>query len=261
VGRVADVELVFTGDAYRDSRIMTVIELRRGAIRSLAGEASASKLDDAQLAKEMIASGLRASVRSSSPIAGQRSVDLDFHPEVEPRYSGFDVKLPEIPTAPTGMELLGEKVEATLQKISQVPIDEVLVQLQATLLSVQKLIEGPEVPGALRGLRTTLVAAERALAASEKTLAGMDGMTGDTRATLQGVDATMKSLQKTLAGLDRTLATIDRNVERSAELQHEGAKAFDEMGELLKTLRLLVDTLQRHPEALVRGKPDAEEKK
>ena len=33
------------------------------------------------------------------------------------------------------------------------------------------------------------------------------------------------------------------------------------MNELLKSLRFLTDTLQRHPEALLRGKPEPEEKK
>ena len=35
---------------------------------------------------------------------------------------------------------------------------------------------------------------------------------------------------------------------------------MDETNELLKSLRVLVDTLQQHPEALVRGKPHPEKK-
>ncbi len=261
VGRVRDVELVFLGSKVADSRIMAFVEIRRGAIKNVAGEESAVAVSDTELLRVLVDAGMRATVRSSSPIAGQRSIDLDFHPDQEPRYARFTSPYPEIPTAPTGMEVLNEKVEATLQKISEVPIDEVLLQLRATLASVQRLVDGREVSGTLKGVQKTLQAAERTLASGEKALSGVEGISGDARATLTGIDTTMKGLRKTLEQLDRTLATVDRNVERTAELQYQGAKAFDEMGELLKALRLLVDTLQRNPEALVRGKPEPEENK
>src|SRR5688500_10924755 len=127
VGHVRDVDLVFTGEKFGDSWIMAVIEIRRGALRDPEGKAADES--DAELARNMVDAGLRASVRSSSLIAGQKSVDLDMHPEQKPRLSGISTPYPEIPSAPTGMEVLNERVEATLKKISDVPIDEVLIQL------------------------------------------------------------------------------------------------------------------------------------
>jgi paraquat-inducible protein B len=259
VGQVKDVELVFGAD-YRDSRIMAVLQIRRGAVKNVAG-ASALPLSDAQLVKLLVNAGLRASARSSSPVAGQKSVDLDFHPELAPRFSGIEMPYPEIPTAPTGMELLSEKLEATLEKISDVPVDEVLLQLKATLASAQKLLDAGDVLGAVRSLRLTLETANRTLAGAEKTLGGVDGMITDARTTMTSVSDTVKGLGTTLERLDRTLATVDRNVERTGDVQLEAAKTLDEMNELLKSLRFLAETLQRHPEALLRGKPEPEEKK
>jgi paraquat-inducible protein B len=92
-------------------------------------------------------------------------------------------------------------------------------------------------------------------------MGSVDALAADLRSTLAGVDGTMKSAQASLARLDRTLSTVDRNVERSAEVQHAAAVALEETNELLKSLRVLADTLQRHPEALVRGKPDPEERR
>jgi paraquat-inducible protein B len=261
IGRVRDVELVFVGAEFTDSRIKALVEIRRSAVRNLAAADGVQTVSDAELLATLVKAGLRASVRSSSPIAGQRSVDLDLHPELTPRYSGFASAYPEIPTAPTGMELLNEKIEATMKRISEVPLDDVLLQLRATLASLQRVLDGHEVEGSLASLRRTLDTANRTLATGDKALLAVDGMASDARTTLHSVDTTMKGLQKTLDELNRTLATVDRNVERSADLQHEGAKAFDEMGELLKTLRSLVDTLQRHPEALIRGKPEPEGKR
>jgi paraquat-inducible protein B len=260
VGHVRDVELVFTGNGY-DSRIMAVLKVSRSAIKSLAGQSSAVALSDADLARTLVDAGLRAAVRSTSPIAGQKSVDLDFHPELPPRLSGVKSPYPEIPTAPTGFELLNERIEATLKKVSDVPLDEVLVQIQVTLGSVQRLLDAGDLEAAVRSLRLTLDTANRALARSDQTMGSIDGMATDVRATLAGIDGTMKSLQGSLAQLDRTLSTVDRNVERSAEVQHAAGLALDETNELLKALRALADTLQQHPEALVRGKPDPEGKR
>jgi len=194
-------------------------------------------------------------------VAGQKSLDLDFHPELAPRFSGIETPYPEIPTAPTGMELLSEKLEATLEKISDVPIDEVLLQLKATLASAQKLLDSGDVHGALRELRLTLETANRTLAGAEKTLGSVDGLVTDARSTMTAVNDTVQGLGTTLERLDRTLATVDRNVERTGDVQLEAAKTLDEMNELLKSLRFLAETLQRHPEALLRGKPEPEEKK
>jgi uncharacterized lipoprotein YmbA len=232
VGQVRDVDLVFIGTKIEDSRIRVVIDIPRGRIKNLAGDASTSNLTDAQLARILIDGGLRAAVRTSSPIAGQKSVDLDFYPQLAPRRAGFDSQYPEIPTAPTGFELLNERLEDTLEKLSNVPLDEVVVQIQATFHSAQQLLDQGDVQGALRSLRATLDTANRTLARGDQTLGGVEAMTTDMRSTLAGIDRTMKSVQASLAQLDRTLATVDRNVERSAEVEHAAALALDETNEL-----------------------------
>jgi paraquat-inducible protein B len=252
VGHVTAVDLVFTGETFGDSWIMAVVEIRRNALRDPSGKAADHS--DAELARIMIESGLRASVRSSSIIAGQRSVDLDLRPDSPPRLSGIKSRYPEIPSALTGMEVINERVEATLKKISDVPIDEVLIQLNATLASMQTALDKGNVPATLLELRTTLDGAARTFASAEKAINQTDGVSSQATATLASVDQTMKGLQKTLERLDRTLATVERNVEGTADLRSETVKTVEEMNELMKSLRALVEMLQQNPEALVRGR-------
>ena len=257
VGHVTEVDLVFKGETFGDSWIMAVIEIRRNALRDPSGKAADQS--DAELARIMIESGLRASVRSSSMIAGQRSVDLDLRPETAARLSGIRSRYPEIPSAPTGMEVINERVEATLKKISDVPIDEVLLQLDTTLESLQKALDERRRPRrrcAGCGRRST--ARRGRFASAEKAMGQVDGVSGQATATLASIDQTMKGLQKTLDRLDKTLATVERNVEGTAELRSETLKTVEEMNELMKSLRSLVEMLQQHPESLLRGKERAE---
>jgi phospholipid/cholesterol/gamma-HCH transport system substrate-binding protein len=260
VGQVRDVELVFTGQGMK-TEIKVVADVRRSAMRNLGGQTHMGDLSDAEIVRVLTQAGLRASVRSSSPLAGQRALDLDFHPELEARYAGIPMPYPEIPTAPTGMEIIQEKVEQALERIAAFPVDEVLTQLRTTLQSVQTLLDSPDTKGAMRNLRAGLGTADRTFARAEKTMDGVDGLLGDARTGLSNADAAARRLASTLERLDKTLATVDRNLERTGDTQRTAGQTLDELTEVLKSLRHLVEAIERHPEALLQGKALPEEKR
>jgi ABC-type transporter Mla subunit MlaD len=260
IGEVREVELFFTGRGH-EVGIMVVIQVRRGSIKTLDGVARVASLSDAEVVRQQVAEGLRAEVKSSSPIAGQKSIALDFHPEREARFAGIKTPYPEVPTAASGMERLNEKIEETLKKISEIPIDEVVTQLRDTLQSAQLLLDSGDLRGAVTNLRITLATANQTLKRADRTMGSMDELVARTRTTMTTTNDTVKSLGAAVDNMNRTLATVDRNVERTAETQFEAAQTLDEMRELMKSLRYLVDTLQQHPESLLQGKPEPKEKK
>ena len=134
LGEVASVDLVFTGRDV-ESEVQVVIAVRRQVLHGLGGETLAA-LTDAELANQLSGRGLRATVRATSLLAGQKFLDLDFDPTVPARFARIkDSPWPEIPTAPTDLELIREKVEGAIGKIADVPLDKVLLQMQSTLAS------------------------------------------------------------------------------------------------------------------------------
>jgi paraquat-inducible protein B len=260
IGQVKEVELFFTGRGHQVG-IMVVIQVRRGSIKTLGGVAQVASLSDAEVVRQQVAEGLRAEVKSSSPIAGQKSIELDFHPERKARFTGLQTPYPEVPTAPTGLEQLNEKVEETLKKISEIPIEEVVTQLRDTLQSAQGLLDSGDLRRAVTNLRVAMATANQTLKRADRTMGSVDGLVADTRTTITTANDTVKSLGSAVDNINHTLATVDRNVERTAETQLEAARTLDEMRELMKSLRFLIDTLQQHPEALLQGKPEPKEKK
>lgn len=255
IGEVRQVELVLTGKGV-ESEIMVVFDVRRQALRSLGGDLPIAKLDDRAYAAAMTKAGVRGAVRSSSPLGGQKSLDFDFHPEIPGRLAGIPTPWPEIPTGSVSrLDLIQAKVEDALEKISDLPLEQTVAQVRSTLESAARLLDNGDLKGALANLRRVLDSADRVLARSERTMDGVDGTLGDVRTTLGSANDTMKRLDSTLQRLDSTLATVDRNVDRTADTQFQAVRSLDEMTELLRTLRQLVDTLQQHPEALLRGKP------
>jgi paraquat-inducible protein B len=61
------------------------------------------------------------------------------------------------------------------------------------------------------------------------------------------IDATFKQVQQSLVGAEKIL-------DADSPLQFKLRMALDEIGGAARSLRLLVDYLERHPEALIRGK-------
>jgi paraquat-inducible protein B len=261
LGEVREVELVFTGQGV-ESETMVVFDIRRGALRSLGGDLPIAKLGDREFAAALAKAGLRGAVRSSSPVGGSKSLDFDFHPEIEARLAGIETPYPELPTGSVSrLDVLQGKVEKALEKISDLPLEETVEQVRSTLVSAQRLLDNGDLKGALANLRRVLETADRTIARSEKTLDHVDGLVGDVRTTLSGAQDTMKTVDTTLKRLDTTLATVDRNVERTADTQYQTVRSIDELNELLRTVRQLVDTLQQHPEALLQGKPEPRKEK
>jgi paraquat-inducible protein B len=261
LGTVREVELVFTGQGFA-SEIMVVFDVDRGSLRSIGGgQQPLNRASDREFADALAKAGIRGTVRSSSPVGGQKSLDFDFHPEIEGRLSGLPSQFPELPTGSVSrLDIIQAKVENALEKISDLPVEEVIVQLRTTLESAQKLLDNGDLRGALANLRRTLDTADRMLARTDATMDNVDGLLADVRSTLTTTNETMKSADATLKRLDTTLVTVDRNVERTADTQYQTIRSVDELNELLRTVRQLVDTLQQHPEALLRGKPEAKEK-
>ena len=261
LGEVREVELVFTGRGI-ESETLVIFDIRRGALRSLGGDLPIQKLDDRAFAEALARAGLRGSVRSSSPLGGSKSLNFDFHPEIEGRLAGLETPYPELPTGSVSrLDILQGKVEKALERISDLPLDETIEQVRSTLASAQRLLDNGDLKGALANLRRALETADRTIARSERTLDHVDGLVGDVRTTLSGAQDTMKTVDTTLERLDTTLATIDRNVERTADTQHQTIRSIDELNELLRAVRQLVDTLQQHPEALLQGKPEPKKEK
>ena len=72
-----------------------------------------------------------------------------------------------------------------------------------------------------------------------------------------------EDLRKTIAGLDQTLASTrrtidhaDKLIEPNSELHQELSSTLEEVRRTSRELRVLTDYLERHPEALIHGKPE-----
>ena len=93
IGEVQDVDLFFLGPGHgHQVGIMVTLAVRRGSIKTLSGQRMVAELSDAEVVRQQVAEGLRAQLKSSSPIAGQKSIELDFMPDRPARFSGVKAR-------------------------------------------------------------------------------------------------------------------------------------------------------------------------
>jgi paraquat-inducible protein B len=160
----------------------------RSAVGNSDGEAGK------RLLKEMVAQGLRGQLRVGSLLTGQRYVALDFFPNA--RAVHLDMKrLPiELPTVPNAIEDLQDQVAGIVDKLDQVPFDQLGTNLNKTLKDANSLFEEVNnelVPQA----RSTLQTAQETFNAAS--------------ATLQQDSPLQSDVQQAMAQLRRTLASIN----------------------------------------------------
>ena len=87
------------------------------------------------------------------------------------------------------------------------------------------------------------------------TLAALRDTTEATNSLLERIDReTASELNQTLVQTRKTLVALEKVLATNSPLQSEALRIFKELGTAARSLRIMSDYLERHPEALLRGK-------
>lgn len=118
-----------------------------------------------QVMGQFVARGLRAQARTGNLITGQLYIALDFIPNAIPVNFDVAARPVEIPTIPGSLDKLQEQLQAVVDKISKLPIDQIAANLNGTLGDLQKTLK--QVNGeVLPQMRDTLVQAKKTVASA-----------------------------------------------------------------------------------------------
>jgi paraquat-inducible protein B len=186
----------------------------------------------------MISRGLRAQLRMANLLTGQTYVALDFFPKAAP-VKRDEAQTPIVlPTIPTSTDELQTQIAGIVEKLSQVPFDKIGRNMERL---TGKLSDVPY--DALVGdTRQTLASLQHTLASAEQLMQNLNNNVAPE------IVAAMKDVRTTLDSAQRTLAA-------DAPLQQDLRNTLHELSRAAASLRVLTEYLERHPEAILRGKP------
>jgi paraquat-inducible protein B len=186
--------------------------------------------------KKLIDAGLRAQLGQQSFVTGQLMIELDILPGTEMRLRG-DGSMIEIPTIPSPLD----KLARTLQSI---PVEQIMGQVQTAVEGLNKILSSPDLAKAPGELNATL----REL----RTLA--QNLNGQVKPVRSSLDQTLASVATAAASADRVMRHAENVTDPNSQSMTDLRKALNELSNAARALRNLADYLDRHPEALIKGK-------
>ena len=239
VGKVASILVQVAGDSPA-SGVPVVLEIDPGlAARLGAGEV----LGTQEGLEKAIQDGLTAKLRLQSFVTGVLYVDLD-HGTARGRPPARVDDLPVIPTVLSDHVALTQAVGRTLENLSEVDFADLSGRIGKLADSLRALTDSPEVGQASKDLSAAMASLNR-LATALDTQAGP--LTGDLRATAE-------EARRTLAQLGRAADNLGDLAKPGGATRLQLDQSLQDLGEAAQAIKALADYLDRHPEALLRGK-------
>ena len=183
------------------------------------------------LMEKLVERGLRAQLQSGNLLTGQLLVDLGFHPTAEPAKLNKDGQYPEIPSVPSEIDALTTSVSGVLTELAALPLADLVQEIRTTVQTVNQLVASPQTVDTLEALRATAV---------------------EMQALVRTMDQGFGPLLTQARG---TLASADAMVGSESQTRYDLNAMLKELAGAARSIRVFADYLERHPEALLRGKP------
>jgi paraquat-inducible protein B len=170
--------------------------------------------------------GLRARLRAANLVTGQRYVAFEYLEHARVAQVDWTKDPLELPVAPGVLPAFEEKLAALLDKFDALPLREIAGDVRALIGDARTT---------LRGLDVLAANIDRTAVPKFAT-------------TMEEARAALNSAGRMLDGASATLVGPD------AAGQRELRSALQEVTRAARSLRTLSDSIERHPESLVRGR-------
>jgi len=275
VGYVTNIEVITDPDVERFSIPVTfqilpdafTIDSESRTFMSESADESKRRIDT------LIKRGLRTKLETESYVTGQLLIQLDFYPDDVAKFRGDNSRYQEVPSVPSDIQQVMERVEKLAVEFSQkVDTGKLLTDLQGILDGLNKLANSPELASGIAGFDKLANAPEtqalpRDLGKAAESLTATMNETRQLVGNLdKGVSPLVEETRKALVSLNASLENAaglleeaDLQLSQQGTARYEVRNTLAEVQEAARSLRTLTDYLALHPEALLRGKPDQKE--
>ncbi|MBP1739938.1 MAG: Mammalian cell entry related domain protein [Deltaproteobacteria bacterium] len=292
IGAVSDIQMHFDY-ATKAITILVYVEFEKGRVvtvnvydelvKTLGGQTQYTVM------KELVGRGLRAQLEMQSIVTGQLQIALDFYPEKAAVYKGIDQTVQEIPAIPTPLQELTRKLES-------LPIEEIFNKVNLAMDGIAKLVQSPDLKESVTNLNIALkdvqslvrnvdsqvkplsAGVSETIRDTQKLIRNADsqvasvgtnlnGAIGDGRKLIKNVDGSVDSVKVSAVEMinaataaikeaEKVLGEVQSSAKSDSVLMYRVTESLSEVEKAARSLRILTDYLERHPEALLGGKGD-----
>ncbi len=239
IGTVTDVHLILD-DATAAIHARVSYELQPD--RVFPSQQVNRDSDPAIVVQALVRKGMRAVLESSSLLTGQKAISLAFVPDAPPQDVSKEGDSLVMPSQGGGLDNITSSLSDISTKLDRIPFDEIGRNLNSALAAVSRTISGPDMKNALQKLSQTLTDVQHLVRHTDQNLSPV----------LQRLPKISADLQQAVARANAALG--EGGYGGNSDFQRGVARVLDQVNEAARSIRLLVDFLDRHPEALIRGR-------
>jgi paraquat-inducible protein B len=193
-------------------------------------------------------------------------VDLDFKPDTEARLVGGDLPYPEIPTAEAGLEKF-------TKELKELPLKDAIGNFSAALASVKDFMGNPELKETVHNLNQTILEIKKVVndvdvdvvKPLKKTVQDADQLVADVDKLIKPLSTKFGKMADSITKTSDTARPAIKNVGdafgnikamtgRGSKERKKLDDMLDQLAGAARAIKNWADYLERHPEALIRGK-------
>ena len=240
VGNVTDVRLELN-PADATARVRVAIDIQPERLIAIGGDPTEDPLKTTQ---RLVDHGMRAELTTLSYLTSSLAVSFEFPkdaPHVTVTKEGDAIVLP---TQAGGLGGITTALANISQKIDAIPFAAIGDNANGVLSAVRSVLGGPELKNALTALSGTLVDVQGLV---KRTDAGLSPL-------MRRLPEVSNDLQQTLARANHLVGSVDAGYGSNSQFSRDLERLMAQLNDGVRSIRLLADFLDRHPEALIRGR-------
>ena len=246
VGSVTDVRLEFDS-SDTSFRIPVLVEIEPERVIERGDDDTAPY----QTLKTLVERGLRARLQTGSLLTGQLFVELDMHPETPVRLVDVGGEIPELPTIPGSFDELAGSIKGVLTKLEEIDFGAIGRELEGTLHGSNVLLNAPELKASIVHLRDLLGKLDRR---ADPLGENIELAAKAAQEALRQLNAVLKPDSPLQHHYIQVAEQLDTLLKPDSPLQYQYIQMAEELSETARSIRNLVDHLERNPESLIFGK-------
>ncbi|WP_297324901.1 MlaD family protein [Nitrosomonas sp.] len=219
VGEVIGINMEFNAQS-NDIMIPVTIEFipERMIFKGVPNQIEFIRDHHKRVMNDFVNRGMRAQLKTGNYMTGQLFVDLDFITDAPTASINWEKAPPVFPTTPTPFEEISTTLASLVKKLKKLPLEKIGSQFQESVITLTSTMQ--ETERLVQTLNTFVTPA---------------------------ITATLDQTRK-------TLATMEQTIQSESSTQHDLQDVLDELSKAARSIRMMADYLERHPEALIHGK-------
>jgi paraquat-inducible protein B len=221
---------------------------------------------------KLINSGLRMQLQLGSLLTGQLFIEALFLPNTKIISRGHDTNFKEIPAIPSNSDEIQKTLRNVLETTKTIDLALLFDNLQKTAINLERITGSKQTKSTLTALNSSMQDLQQIMGSLKKD-SGL--ITSNLKSTIKSANKLIVDINKnadslfadtrqvvasgqtTLEEVSTTLNNVDSLISHNSPVSQELQTTLKELARAARSTRVMMDYLERHPDALLYGK-DAE---